>query len=217
MAMNDASVFFSRAPRSTRGAVLRVLQAGTNRAHAALIARTLNAVADAIPHISARAAEDAAGESSSYDVLLSILEQPEVLAALRRENPLAPALVRGLRGREEILRAEGGTVGAREAAGLMGMTRQSVDNRRRANRLIGLSLGRRGYAYPVWQFAEGGTVGGLEAVLDVLRGFSPWMQAQFMLTGDARLGGQTPLAALRSEQVESVLRAAAGFGEHGAA
>lgn len=215
--MSTAADLLEHAPQSTVHAVERVLRAGKNTAQEALITRTLNALADAVPHISARTAGDAAGETSGYDVLLRILEQPEVLATLRQQNPLAPALVRGLRGREELLQAEGGTISADKAAKLLGITRQSIDNRRRANKLIGLSLGRHGYVYPVWQFTQDGTLAGLTEVLAALDRFTPWMQAQFMITGDARLGGGTPLAALREGRVADVLGAAHAFGEHGAA
>jgi hypothetical protein len=136
---------------------------------------------------------------------------------LREQNPLAAALVRGLEGREELLQAEGGTATASEAARLLHLTRQSVDNRRRGNRLIGLGLGRRGYAYPIWQFAESGALPGLEDVLSDLKHCSPWMQTHFMTTGDQRLDGATPLQALREGHVQDVRRAAHAFGEHGAA
>lgn len=215
--MSAASDLLDRAPRSTVRAVERVLQAGKNTTQEALITRMLNALADAVPHMSPHAAGDAVGEASGYNVLLRILEQPEVLAALHEQNPLAPAFVRGLRGREELLQAGGGAVGANEAASLLGVTRQSVDNRRRANQLIGLSLGRRGYVYPLWQFTQDGTLTGLTDVLAALQRFSPWMQAQFMTTGDARLGGVTPIHALQGGRIQDVLKAAEAFGEHGAA
>ena len=215
--MSAASDLLDRAPRSTVRAVERVLQAGKNTTQEALMTRMLNALADAMPHMSPHAAGDAVGEESGYNVLLRILEQPEVLAALHEQNPLAPAFVRGLRGREELLQAEGGAISANEAATLLGVTRQSVDNRRRANQLIGLSLGRRGYVYPLWQFTQDGTLTGLTDVLAALQRFSPWMQAQFMTTGDARLGGVTPIQALQEGRVQDVLKAAEVFGEHGAA
>ena len=215
--MSAASDLLAQASQSTAQAVARVLRAGQNTAQQALVTRVLNAVADTVPWMGVRAAGDAAGEASSYGVLLRLMEQPEVLAVLREQSPLAPALVRGMEGREELLQAEGGTATASEAARLLHVTRQSVDNRRRANRLIGLSLGRRGYAYPVWQFAENGTLTGLEDVLGDLKRFSPWMQAHFMTTGDPRLDGVTPLQALRDGSVHDVRRAAQVFGEHGAA
>ena len=215
--MSVATDLLAQAPPSTAHAVARVLRAGKNATQTALVTRALNAVADAVPQMGASDAGDAVGEASSYGVLLRLLEQPEVLAALRDQSPLTPALVRGLHGREELLQAEGGTVSATEAARLLHVTRQSVDNRRRGNRLIGLSLGRRGYAYPVWQFAENGTLVGMEDVLGDLKRFSPWMQAHFMTTGDRRLDGVTPLRALREGRVQEVRRAARAFGEHGAA
>jgi hypothetical protein len=215
--MSAASDLLAQAPQSTARAVARVLGASKNTAQQALVTRALNAVADAVPQMGVGDAGDAAGEASSYGVLLRLLEQPEVLAALREQSPLAPALVRGLQGREELLQAGGGTITASEAARLLHVTRQSVDNRRRGNRLIGLSLGRRGYAYPVWQFTESGTFTGFEDVLGDLKHFSPWMQAHFMTTGDRRLDGVTPLDALRDGRVQDVRRAAQAFGEHGAA
>jgi len=117
--MGAASDLLAQAPQSTAQAVARVLRASKNTAQQALVTRALNAVADALPGMGARAAGDAAGEASSYGVLLRLLEQPEVLAALREQDPLAPALVRGLQGREELLQAEGGTITASEAARLI--------------------------------------------------------------------------------------------------
>src|SRR5947209_199003 len=80
---------------------------------------------------------------------------------------------------------DGGTVSAEEAAGLLHMTRQGVDRRRQAGKLIGLLLGRRGYRYPVWQFdtsnGRTGTVPCLEDVLDALADHDPWAQAIFMV------------------------------------
>jgi len=74
--MSAASDLLDRAPRSTVRAVERVLQAGKNTTQEALITRMLNALADAVPHMSPHAAGDAVGEASGYNVLLRILEQP---------------------------------------------------------------------------------------------------------------------------------------------
>jgi hypothetical protein len=83
--------------------------------------------------------------------------------------------------------------------------------------LIGLSLGRKGYVYPVWQFAEGGTLPGLQAVLAELSDVGPWMQAAFMLSADARLNGERPLDELRRGHVQQVIAAAHVYGEQGGA
>src|SRR5690606_41693050 len=58
------------------------------------------------------------------------------------------ARLRGLRMRARLLAAEGGTLSSTEVADLLGITRQAVNKRRKAGRLIGLATGRRGYAYP---------------------------------------------------------------------
>jgi hypothetical protein len=99
----------------------------------------------------------------------------------------------------------------------LGLTRQAVERRRRANKLIGLADGRHGYRYPMWQFSRGGTIRGLEDVLAVLSPHDPWSRVIFMLSPSDRLDGAIPLDALREGQIEEVRIAAALFGEHGAA
>ena len=205
-----------KAPRSTVEAAARVLQVGEQPAQATFIARALNALAHLTTEMDERSLGDAAGAPSDYAVLLRALEHPEALAVLRQQDPLAPARLRGLREREKLLQAEGGAVGVDEAAALLGISRQAVDKRRRAGKLIGLTLGRRGYVYPVWQFSQGGTLPGLEEVLTELRGHDPWMQVIFMLSENTRLGGLAPLHELRHGHVDDVRRAARMLGEHGA-
>lgn len=43
------------------------------------------------------------------------------------------------------------------------------------------------------------------------------MRVNFMLTGDARLGGKRPIDVLREGQIGKVNEAAQAYGEHGAA
>ena len=88
---------------------------------------------------------------SIYDALVHMLERPEVLAELQLRGPLAPARLCGLRLQQEILAAEGGTCSVQSLADALRMTRQAIDKRRKRGALIGLNLGRRGNAYPVWQ------------------------------------------------------------------
>src|SRR5947209_8125818 len=128
------------APRSTREAVEQLLGESKGPAQTALLTRLLHALAEVVPHITEQEAGDLAGEGSHYAALLRLLEQPEVLAALRASDPLAAARVRGLRAREDLLAQEGGAVSVEEAATLLGISRQSVDNRRRAGRLLALTL-----------------------------------------------------------------------------
>jgi hypothetical protein len=129
----------------------------------------------------------------------------------------AAAKVRGLRARERLLMAEGGVVSSQQAAEVLGMSRQGIDKSRRNKQLIGLSLGRRGFIYPVWQFVEGGTLPRLESVLAELHDLDAWMQTAFMVNSNTRLNGESPLALLRRGEVEAVRAAASEYGKQGAA
>ena len=143
------------------------------------------------------------------------MTKPESLATLASRDPLAPARIRAIKAKRALLATEGGTVRAAEVSQLLGITRQGVDKRRTSGLLLALSAGQRGYRYPLWQFGADGTIAGLERVLQALKDCDPWTQVHFMLTGDARLGGQRPLDVLREGRADEVARAAAAFCEFG--
>ena len=206
-----------QSPSSLAGAVGRILDAGAGPVRAAFLARALNALARLTPEIGDDVLGDAAGAESDYGVLARALASPNALGTLLVDDPLAGARVRGLAMRQELLQRDGGTLTSEQVAAHLGLSRQAVDKRRRAGRLIGLNVGRRGYAYPAWQFSEGGVLPGLEAVLTSLSVHDPWMRSAFFLSGDPRLESERPLDELRRGNVEAVRRAAAGYGEHGAA
>jgi hypothetical protein len=148
---------------------------------------------------------------------LNALQAPEAIAAMLQDDPLAEARLRGLDIRERLLQAEGGVFTSEQVARHLGISRQAVDKRRRAGRLLAFSTGRRGYVYPAWQLAHGGVLPGIESVLADLAIRDPWMQAAFFVSGDPRLEDTTPLEALRKGQIEAVCRAARGYEEHCAA
>jgi hypothetical protein len=152
-------------------------------------------------------------EIADLEELVEVLGQSEVLADMRRRDPLAAARLRGLRAKKQLLEAEGGVVSGRELAQAIGITRQAVDKRRLAGKLIGIDLGKRGYAYPVWQIG----LDGMDAVLAELAEVDPWTQALFMLSANNWLNGETPLVMLRRGEREEVLAAARLFGEQTAA
>ncbi|MEA2523752.1 MAG: hypothetical protein QOF73_979 [Thermomicrobiales bacterium] len=194
--------------------------AGTAPVRTAFAARGLRAVARLLQLSDDRALADAAGAPSDYAALLQLLAQPEVISDLGQfdpRDPLLPARIAGLRAREELLRAEGGPLKADQIAQLLGISRQAVDHRRRKGKLLALTLGRRGYAYPAWQVVEGRTIQGLDTVLAELRDFDPWTQAAFMLNPNTWLDDETPLNELRRGHVDRVREAASVYGEHVAA
>jgi hypothetical protein len=183
----------------------------------AFLARAMNALSGIVQDLDEEALSHATGASSDRAVLLHALEHPSTVGVLEREDPLAEARLRGLRARDQILSAEGGTLSAGRVADHLRISRQAVDKRRQAGKLIGLDIGRHGYAYPSWQFDERGVLPGLQDVLSNMRIRDPWMQAGFFLSGDPRLQGATPLERLRHGDVDAVVLAARGYGQHGGA
>ena len=131
--------------------------------------------------------------------------------------PLAKARLRGVLAQRELVDAEGGALTGNELATLLHVTRQAVDKRRKAGRLLALELPKRGYLYPAWQFTDDGVLQGLAEVLAALPDDSPWAKARFFVAGNDRLGGRRPVDVLREGDVMAVLRSAEMSGEHGAA
>ena len=184
---------------------------------ALFLARAMRAVAQVARRLDRRALGEAASASSDLNVLVAALERPAMIGPLSKGDPLASARLRGLAARRELLQADGGTVSAAEAGRLLGLSRQAVDKRRRAGRLLALSTGRRGYEYPAWQFGRDGALAGLEETLQRLASHDPWTKLSFFLHPNVYLDGMTPLERLRHGDRASVLRAADSLGEQGAA
>jgi len=168
-------------------------------------------------HVPSRILLEAASASSDQEAILRILEAPEMAVPDAATAAIDAARARGIEARQQLINAEGGSWSAELVAKHLGLTRQAVDKRRKANKLIGLDLGRHGYLYPSWQFTKSGTLSGLEEVLGALRRHDPWAQVIFMLSPNDRLDGTPPLRALREGRVDDVKIAASLFGEHGAA
>jgi hypothetical protein len=131
-------------------------------------------------------------------------------------DPLADAKLRGQLRRKELLEAEGGVLGPEQVGSLLGIQRQSVDKRRKAGTILALELGHR-FVYPAWQIEANSTLPHLEEVLEALKDHDEWRKLSFFVNGNVRLGGESPLNALRAGKYDEVLKAARSLGEHGAA
>jgi hypothetical protein len=114
-----------------------------------------------------------------------------------------------------LIDENGGALTATQTGALLGISRQMVDKRRHAGKLLAISTGRHGYRYPAWQFERSGVLSGLEDVLKALASHDGWIQIAFFVSKNERLGG-TPIEALRAGRLNAVLDAAAVYGEHGA-
>jgi hypothetical protein len=206
-----------KAPLSLVDAVTRALETCQQPLRAAFVARALNALDRLARALDDRALGEAVSSPSDYEALLRALEAPGALEALHREDPLFSAKLRGLRNRELLLSADGQPLTADQAAQALGISRQGVDKRRLAGRLLAVSTGRRGYHYPSWQFTPEGILPGLEPVLALLREHDPWMRLAFFVNANTALSGETPLAELRRGNLDPVKRAARLYGEQVAA
>lgn len=157
---------------------------------------------------------EAVAAASDYDLLLKVLQQPEITPFLASKDPLAKAKLRGILAKQLLLEAEGGCLSSDDAARALGISREAVNKRRQSGKLIGLPAGRS-YRYPAWQFQEGKTLAGLETVLKTLKVQDPWMQTAWILNQNSRLGG-SPLDLLRLGEIQQVADAAFLYGEQGA-
>lgn len=194
-------------PVCLQKAAKRVLQVAQKQPiNSVFLTRALNAL------VGLTQSEDLVGVTSAsndYELLLSILQTPEAIAMLSSSDPLAKAKLKGLEVKQQLVLAEGGCISSEQAGNHLGISRQAVDKRRRNGKLIGLSRGKGSYLYPVWQFASSGTtIPGLEAVLEQLSTFNPWMQVAFFLNPNLRLNNLTPLKMLKRGEIEVVVESA---------
>ncbi len=206
-----------RAPRPLLEAIRNTIRASRDDVKTAILTRSLSLTRRAMEDVPQSTLVEAVAASTDQEAMLRILEAPEMAAPAIDIAAIDAARVAGIEARDQLLTAHGGSWLVERVAKYLSLTRQAVDKRRRANKLIGLAVGRHGYLYPVWQFGRNGTVPGLEEVLEVLGRHDPWSQVIFMLSPNDRLDGMTPLEALRKGQIENVRITASLFGEHGAA
>lgn len=204
-------------PRQLLEAIRHTLRASRDDVKNAILTRSLSLTRRAMERVSPSTLAEAVAASTDQEAMLRILEAPEMAAPASDAATIAAARAAGIEARDQLLNAQGGPWPVERVAKYLGLTRQAVDKRRKANKLIGLAVGRHGYLYPAWQFSRNGTVPGLEDVLRALARQDPWSQVIFMLSPNDRLESVTPLEALKKGQTEEVKIAAALFGEHGAA
>lgn len=124
----------------------------------------------------------------------------------------AEAFTRGAVMKRDMLQLEGGVLSADEFASRIDIPAAAFETQP----LLWLDIdGKR--VYPTFQIVDGGLLPGISTVVEAFAIDEPWMRVNFMLTGDARLGGKRPVDALREGHISEVIEAAQAYGEHGAA
>ena len=169
----------------------------------------------AVVDVTANLPAQGAPEPQRLRVLLELLADRE----LPTSDPLAKARLRGVLAMRELLSADGGAYTASEVAGLLSMTRQAVDKRRKAGQLLAIGLPKRGLLYPAWQFADAGETSRLRP-----RAEGAWQTRSVGAGAVLRhrqpsVEGQAAARRASSGRVPStvVLLAASAFGQHGSA
>jgi len=195
----------------------RVIDSLSRTEHPVFFSRAFNALSSITNELSSQSVEELTASSTDFELLVNAVSATSTAAASTDADPLIRAKLGGIEHRKRILEKLGGTLSAEQVSELIGISRQAVDRRRSQNQLIGLTQGKRGYAYPAFQFEVGKTLDGLKEVLNALSGHDPWMQSIFFANGNDRLTGKTPLDALRQGKTEAVVRAAEAYGEQGVA
>ena len=135
-------------------------------------------------------------------------EDSRVIAEAERRWPAA---------REHLLSAGGPPLSSADVSVLLGTNERSVETARQKHRIVGVPDSTGSFVYPRWQFGADGPLPGLCELVVALRDDDPWTLVIFVLAPNSRLDDETPLDVLRRGDVEAVLRAAAMYGEHGAA
>lgn len=206
-----------RDPAPEHRSLVSTLSQFTTTRHPAFYTRILRAVKSLENDLSGALIDEATAAPTDQLVMLEAVSSAPWVSELTSEDPLAAAKLRGLQRRQQMLKVAGGALTGKGVADLLNISRQAVDKRRASNQLLALTQGRRGYSYPGFQFDEGKTLKGLEDVLKELSAHDPWMQLNFFTSANERLGGSTPIEALRSGKIDDVVKVAGMYGEQGAA
>jgi hypothetical protein len=210
-------VIFELKNRSRLRPLTRVIDSLSRTEHPVFFSRAFNALSSITNELSSQSVEELTASPTDFELLVNALSAASIAAESSDGDPLIRAKLRGIEHRKRIIEKLGGSLSVEQVSELIGISRQAVDKRRSQNQLIGLTQGKRGYAYPAFQFEDGKTLDGLKEVLDALNGHDPWMQSIFFANGNDRLNHRTPLDALRQGETEAVVRAAEAYGEQGAA
>jgi hypothetical protein len=189
---------------------------------ATLVAQDVVEVVERAIQAVARAVSGLAAEERLRLKKVSTAELLASLAARTAQeegDELAQARLRGLEVWQKLREASGGFLAGADVAAMLQMTPAAVHKRYKAHQLLGIREERRRISYPALQFSDGRVVEHLPEVLESLatRRIDDRAQLRFLAGSNSRLGGRTPIRALKDGDVRGVLAAARAFGEHGAA
>ncbi|MDQ2860846.1 MAG: hypothetical protein M3T55_08985 [Pseudomonadota bacterium] len=119
------------------------------------------------------------------------------------DRALAEARGRGAFRVADILKSPD-MLSARAFGPLVDMSHETVNQKRKAGEILGLTGATRGNRFPRWQVTqEGLPLPGLKTLFEALGG-DPWTIYRFLLQRHNELAGETALDALKAGRVEAV-------------
>ncbi|MBC8146237.1 MAG: hypothetical protein H7X80_11685 [bacterium] len=132
--------------------------------------------------------------------------------AVRSLDPFASAILRSAAVKRQLHEDAGGTFTTAELTELLDITQQSIDKRVQRGKLIAIRNASGDLRFPAIQFTDGGTVRGLEQVLDAFTVDNPWTRLSVLLSRSDAVGGIRVIDALRSGKLDSVLDVVRSYG-----
>jgi hypothetical protein len=161
---------------------------------------------DSIPHIEAlrerietklAIARELAAEKSK---LAAATQQLAIGAKARVTPPASAELGYGAavaRGAEARTRLFNHMLSSERVGNMLGVTRETVNTRRKDGLLLGVTNGGRSFRYPAWQWEES-VAQAMPDLLRILKDLDPWAQYLFFTQANPLLDGRIPLDCIRS-------------------
>jgi hypothetical protein len=141
------------------------------------------------------------GETVRVEIKPSIKEiSPELRAALDEAGERAELSI------GEIF-ADPAMLSSDAFAQRLGVSRETVNQKRKRCEVLGLDGNARGFRYPEWQLIHGRPIPRLRELFARLEN-DAWAVYRFLTTPQAALGGKTGVDALRDRQTDQVLEVA---------
>ncbi len=122
------------------------------------------------------------------------------------------AVAAGAQARTEII-GRRDMLSSQALADRLGVSRETVNQRRLNRGLIALQHEVRGFRYPAWQIEPGVRAAMADLLAACGEEIDPWATYLFFTQANPLLRGKTPLQALQAGQRAAVLRAAAALHE----